>query len=688
MAPSNVRTACVRCRRQKLKCDSQKPCTLCRRSGIDCVPSRTDLWRPYDGTATRSGRRRTTRKRNEANQSMQPPASLDGSPMCHGTSLSGPETRAGTDWAKSSSTIGLAEETFHHHGARSPDSSETRALGYRHTPAKNPAMARGTMSGRERERIPRGSGVASVPQRMSTAAARELISLLPAADVATVLVEIYFDKIHWFMLLFHQMEFRDSFAKLYRSHALGLGGLLGGKDIGFLSVLLAVFSLSLRLAADDQRRQLAARGVDTNAVRESILTALRLRLLDVIALGSTEAVQMCVLLGSNYLYHGEPELAWTLCGCALRLAQALHLHRHASATDAAKRCWWAIHEVDTFCSMIYGFPQSMADADCDVGALDPNDPYSIATDPERSSLGHTTLLDYKCAMIKLSKIIKSTLTDLYGTRSSSHVRNLVVSVASLDARLTQWHAELPGRLTLGSPAQSNGDKELLDHVAQNGMEQESHTLSNDQLYRLQALALKLAFENTRILIHRPLLSYRTNDNDSRTADEAVSQETRDPFRCSVQACCDAAVQISWADRAAIFGLASTTYALGFVSMHLFTAGVTLCVVTTLDPLGPQSQGCKLGIRRLLRMLLVLSQKTIVAEQGLQLLQKLLRLVMEKETEEILRISPTGSPNMPTSPTAATGTSMEPHECSADSLFGMYEDQSMTQALQNVDDGMF
>ncbi|KAH7146201.1 hypothetical protein EDB81DRAFT_485666 [Dactylonectria macrodidyma] len=113
--------------------------------------------------------------------------------------------------------------------------------------------------------------------------------------------------------------------------------------------------------------------------------------------------------------------------------------------------------------MIYGFPQSISDADCDVEPLDPNDPWSIAADAEPSSPGQPTLLEYKCFMLKLSKIIKSTLKDVYGTRRGSpmntgqgpsRVRDLIIKVTSLDAQLAKWHSELPGKLRLGNLVES------------------------------------------------------------------------------------------------------------------------------------------------------------------------------------------------------------------------------------------
>ncbi|KAI9162690.1 malate synthase A [Paramyrothecium foliicola] len=315
-------------------------------------------------------------------------------------------------WTESSSTMMLAEEAFHHHYAASIDISKTYALGYGQRPFRTIAVG-----GRNLPFMGTAS-LASTP-RISQAATAELVSLLPNRLVADILVEIYFEKVHWFMLLFHQLQFRESAESLY-SNVVGADRRANSTEMGFIGVFLATCSISLRLVDERQQQKLVDFGVTPDLLRERILTALRLRLLDVIGLGSLEAVQMCVLLGSYYLYHGEPELAWPLCGCAMRLGQALGLHRSSQTrtlgpaprsrnashdVETKKRCWWAIHEIETFCSMVYGSPQSISDADYDVQPLGPYTPCSMAADDEPLSAGQTNLLQYKCSMLELSKFL-------------------------------------------------------------------------------------------------------------------------------------------------------------------------------------------------------------------------------------------------------------------------------------------
>lgn len=605
-------------------------------------------------------------------------------------------------------------QAFNHHDTRSPDTAETSALGYGQ-PSLNPPSAAFHQTSDYRHNasntnIDVGAQLVPMP-RINRAAASEILALLPAPEVANILVETYFDKVHWFMLLFHQLQFRNSVKELYQQEPSenGIHGTVTAhqntKNVGFASAFLAVCALSLRLVSTDSRQQLANHGVDSDELREHILTTLKLRMLEIIAIGSLEAVQMCVLLGSYYMYHGEPGLAWPLCGCALRLAQALELHRSSrpdagsvastEVIEARKRCWWALHEIETFSSMIYGFPQSISDADCDVEPLNLHDLWSLAADTGATSQGQITLLEYKSAMVRLTGIIKTTLGELYGTRrappSTSRVRYLIVTIDALSTKLDDWHGKLPEKLLI---------RRFADIANQDSVATRDMALSfEEQLFQLQALVLKLAFENTRILIHRPLLSYKTKLAPQATE---ARRSLQDPFAQSIQACRDAALEISWASHASIFTTASTTYAMSFVSLHLLTAGVTLCIMASLDPLGPECHMWKMGVRRLMAMLLGMERRTILAAQGVEILKKLLRLVMEKETEMMLSVDPVfkGSTSVG-SPSYEISLTQDEHVGSSNSFavdgtgvgdlslpFDIYEDQSMIDALHNVEQGTF
>lgn len=161
-------------------------------------------------------------------------------------------------------------------------------------------------------------------QSGSSIAEQELLLLLPESPAATMLVNNYFDRIHWFTLLFHQRAFRQKFQGLYDSRSEH--HLTSNSQLGHVAVFLAVIATSLHYTNVQQKQQLKSHGIESEPLKDKILIALKSRFLDIISVGSLEVVQMCILLGSYYIYHGQPEIAWPLCGTGLRIAQALNLH--------------------------------------------------------------------------------------------------------------------------------------------------------------------------------------------------------------------------------------------------------------------------------------------------------------------------------------------------------------------------
>lgn len=453
--------------------------------------------------------------------------------------------------------------------------------------------------------------------------------LLPDLEVATTLVENYFDRIHWFVLAFHQRDFRNKFQNLYGPgpRLVNRSGQSNG-HVGYIAVLLAVFATSLQYTNTEQRDLLLSHGIDAGLLKDKILIGLKLRFLDIISMGSLEVVQMCILLGSYYLYHGEPEMAWPLCGSGLRIAQALNLHRRISYDSSddeslryliedRKRAWWAIYEIETFCSMLYGFPSSISDRDCDVAPLNSYDEYSGSMS-EAQGATEPSLLFFKCAMSKLSAIVKSALDDLYGTRcngdrqganQAARLKGLVGKVASLNSRLLRWnHSLCPKLKHVKLAGQSMTRDQGEDRSTQSDAEFEEH------LFRLQALSLKLAYENARILVHRPLLSFKMRRPPSEVRDDTPG--CQDPFQLAMYTCRDAALQISQVGSTSYLREASETYAIAFVSLHLLTAGVTLCISISLDPLSLKAYESRMGIRRLMQIQTSLKEKSILAAQGL------------------------------------------------------------------------
>ncbi|KAI7970678.1 hypothetical protein EIK77_003078 [Talaromyces pinophilus] len=597
-------------------------------------------------------------------------------------------------------------QAFEFHNSTTPDASMTTAMPGGQEPQESEIPAAITKTGPRRRPL-------NPSQEGSICVTTELLSLLPPRETAALLVDTYFDRIHWFMLIFHQQDFRQKWPMLYDTPLEDI--VAANPNPAIISTFLVVIAIALQYTGKYRQHLLETQNVNPTALKDKIFYTIRSRLLDIVATGSLEAVQTCVLLGTYYLFHGSPNLAWPVCGCGLRIAQALNLHRKSPTSEliispeaqrkieTRKRCWWAIYEIETFCSISYGYPHGIVDADCNVEFLDP-----LATSPGRSPASYNvihqcpaTLLSYKYLMSKLSVFLKDVSTDLYGIGShqsrgstSLDLKALLRKVSLLDDRLQKWKAEIPDNLRLTQsttpPPVYSSAEEMDRDIGASGPGFESH------VYQLQALALLLAYENARILVHRPLLTYRTTfvgREPGSTIRSNPSEKTTSHL--SLQACRDAAMNTSNLAESPIFSLAADTYAAAFISIHTFTAGVMLCVLASIEPLTPASLHCKMGLRRLLNMQAHLKSKaqSPLPAQGLEILERLTRLVMEKELKDILSHRTGSDSNTQTAQALSEDQSnsqldMIDNEAAQRGITPDYvQDTTISQALFDLDQGM-
>ncbi|KAL0472626.1 hypothetical protein QR685DRAFT_571191 [Neurospora intermedia] len=617
-----VPSACQRCRQQKLKCDIRRPCTLCIRANATCTtPVKPTTWKTHEAG-------RSAKKARRGNDSAEVSAA-------HGRPSE----------AVSSASSMYLDEAFQQHNTTSPDAAEVSAFS---APRHDVEDGTSQSSASDTSLGQRGGQTHATE---TNATRQGMLSALPAPDIATMLVNNYFDRIHWFVLVFHQSDFRLQAQQLYDETRTA--SQCRSVPTAFLGVYLAVCVLSLSYLDPSQTATLSRLGEETLLLQERLLRPLRRGLLDIAAEGSLEAVQTC------------PQLAWPVCGWALRIAQALKLHRRSSqqtvavpdlddlrqrAEESRKRCWWAVYEIETFCSMLYGYPLSINDDDCDI---EPLHQYPVrSADPtwdahERRVTGHATLLSYKVAIGRLSIIVRTALLKLYSlggrsrpqkparrTNTSDRMRTLVESVAVLDRKLDAWRLELPQQLHFDQmPAGAVAP--CRDYLA--GAAGSCSRACFHYLFPLQTLSLKLAFENARILIHRPLLKYRLALPDSHQANAPPPPDCADLCQASVRACQTAALQISNICSLPLVHDTGATYAVAFVCLHLLTAAITLSILASLNTMSQTSHDCKMGLRRLMEMQSRLTGKSIVTLQGLTVSKKLMSLVLQKERDEMLNV---------------------------------------------------
>lgn len=183
----------------------------------------------------------------------------------------------------------------------------------------------------------------------------------PLPDEATldVLISEYFDSIHWFSLVVLEPQIQPSW------HGIR-SGLASPSDKCFLLLLstmlgLAAWYRAQRFRATDEASRRAWLELSQRMIANS-----ESQLVYILDQRSVVALQTVILLGSYYVYHGRPNLSFSLLGAAVKCAQSLGLHQKSSEGSWAnreerKRVWWTIYTWDRFASINYGRPLGISE---------------------------------------------------------------------------------------------------------------------------------------------------------------------------------------------------------------------------------------------------------------------------------------------------------------------------------------
>ncbi|KAE9366244.1 hypothetical protein N431DRAFT_495979 [Stipitochalara longipes BDJ] len=627
--PTRVSTACDRCRRQKQRCDEIRPCSMCLRANADCTAN----WRPppkrkrtleatplsEDSSRHLRRSRRISTPGLDARPSPRP-SHESGSvhsgwaptqrPESHDNDDSSPKTgdfrtpAAVSDLVEGNSALAITRTIF----------------GYRNS---------ATFGGRATFAIPGGDYAGATNPVFESQPLMPISSVLgmelPAKQTCDSLLDSYFLRVHWFSLVVYEPKFRARYNKIMDT------GLACSADHGFLLLLVMLLILGSWYTSKLNRDE---EGIPDNleTMRENFLRLVRERFMDLMDEDSLEFVQLCELLGSFYLYHGRPRSSFSILGAATKTAQAIGLHRELEVphtvedAEERKRVWWTIYTWDRFATIIYGRPLGINDRDCNVSM--PSDfTEDINFDP---SIGRTSicLSTYQAQLNMIYQIASPVLENLYRIRNSNDLQRrsqLLLMIRAVDESLQKWQHELPR------------------HLIYDGIEDITHESSTEEkMHKLQALALKLTYDNLVIIVNRPLLADRTSSS-SPVDDEGPSDTIRDlendrnTGNVAFKRCLDSALSISRIlSKKRLIHLARQTHLVSFLGINLFTASVVMFICALSDVLSNVSQEAKRGMARTLRLQKSLSAQASLSMQCSMILEDLVQLVLEKEKEEILQ----------------------------------------------------
>jgi hypothetical protein len=384
--------------------------------------------------------------------------------------------------------------------------------------------------------------------------------------------------------------------------------------------------------------------IDTLALVQTLVRQVRVHLFDCVERCQVEAVQICVLLGTYYLYHGNPSLSWSVLGVAVKVAYALRMHREVewqgdfALLQARKRAWGHTFIADTFAAAIYGRPATVDRSFCDVSYPDECDDTEIPL-PLRAYLRSLndgrdlSKLSYHRHKYGLYEIKAQIINEIYTLRArGAGIPGLVRIVQIFDNKLKAWKANLP--LFFGECSWTSGDGDPGDVFLQLNarLSEIDASETEKQITKhlvMQKTALQLLYDYILILLHRPLLEYRMSSHRQKLS---PLSNTADPFPQSFETCINAALRISFtpADRF------EYNCPMALVIMHMLTAGVILCIPATMDPFSALAHTAKGAVVRMIKMFRRLSSHAPVVAQSCTILEELVKVVLKRELDLVLQ----------------------------------------------------
>ncbi|KAK6835684.1 hypothetical protein RU639_001983 [Aspergillus parasiticus] len=542
-------SACQRCRSRKLGCDQRRPCQLCVRADVPCI-----------------SRGKSNARRHAV--------------------VAGPQASPSLDEARSQAEerVVLPEQSIVEFSTQ---------IVSRDYPAHDTSA------------LPGGKGMEGHILADARSWQDTIGISLPPREVLDALIDQFFNSVNWFMMVFHEEQFRRRYVNLMIS-TQGAGPV----DNNFLWLALLALGLGAHYASLD-----VSAGQDEALLRrlsETLLTQIENRFCRIISSPNVEAVQVCILLGSYHLFNGRPTVGIGILGSGVKIAQIMGLHRESMwkgisgiNRELRRRAWWALEVFDKYAAIAFGRPCTIDESDCSVEP--PND---IQLEGE-TVVHHKSLLEYHRQKFELYRLMGPFL----GRRSQT---GRLETVNNLHSQLLLWKSKLPDSLRLQNY-------------------KENAPPDKPPLCQLQALALQLTYDNLQIILHRSVafganchgMPYRGSTAHGRDLSLHKEELLQSALRTS-----------ELARYSHILQACRRTHAVMHVGICLFTAGVVLCAICLSEPLSPSSQKAKAGIMAIIRLHRnSFSGQHLLSAQSAKILKDAVAAVMQHEQQLILGYSP-------------------------------------------------
>lgn len=156
------------------------------------------------------------------------------------------------------------------------------------------------------------------------------------------LIDEHYDSVHWFSLVVVTPKFRIAYNTVRTGYSTP-------SEKPFLLLLSTILGLSAWYRA--HRASSSGERAQWHELSKKMIVNAESQIIDIMDQRSVTAIQTLILLGSYYVYHGRPNLSFSLVGATIKAAQSIGLHKscpQASHLDREerKRIWWTIYTWD------------------------------------------------------------------------------------------------------------------------------------------------------------------------------------------------------------------------------------------------------------------------------------------------------------------------------------------------------
>lgn len=463
----------------------------------------------------------------------------------------------------------------------------------------------------------------------------------PPMGLVYNLVEEYFHSVHWFSLAIFEPKFRS------KLHSIK-DGCAYPSQRPFLLLLAVMLGMAAWYRSRRSDTDLTDDGEDWERWSADMMKLVESNVVELMDQPSVTATQTCILLGSHHVYHGRPNLSFSLLGATIKMAQSIGLQRQClrgnpEDIEERKRVWWTIYTWDRFASITYGRPLGINDKDCNLqmpSDVLENPSFASSGFPQDEAICYST---YQRELNRLYWIASPALEAIFGSRTFGTSEQLAgdsyfALVKHATKKLEQWRSCLPSHLSL----------DLEKDVLPDGP-------ASSRAYALQSLSLQLTYDNILIVLHRPLLARQVHNLSNMgklSPDQSVHSATAthsahhsgsniDPAFSetrvtSPELWVDAAVRTSKiTELPVLVRLATESHLVAFLAINLFHAAIVLAVLALSQPLSDTAQDVKRTITRIFRVQDLIGKRSALSKQSTLILKNVVALLLRRESEAML-----------------------------------------------------